>query len=47
MLKKKWRAVAATVVTKKRGVWLFRMVGPSDTVAASRSSFHNMIDNLR
>ena len=47
MLKKGWRDIAAGVKTKSRGSWFFRLVGPDDSVAAARSSFRPMIENLK
>lgn len=47
VIKEGWRAIAFGVIASDRGNWLFQMVGPSDTVEASRSSFRAMIDGLR
>ena len=46
VLKSDWRALGAAVATPNRGKWVFRLVGPSDTVSAAKSSFHNMINQL-
>ncbi len=46
VLKDGWRALAAGVVTKDRGNWLFRMVGPNDAVEGSRSAFVSMLEAL-
>jgi hypothetical protein len=47
VLKENWRALVAGVSTADRGAWLFRMVGPHDTVASARSAFVNLLRGLR
>jgi hypothetical protein len=47
VIKDDWRAIAAGVRTPDGENWLFRMVGPSDSVAAARSAFRNMIESLK
>lgn len=47
VLKDDWRALMATVDTHGRGRWVFRVVGPSDTVASARGAFRAMIDGLK
>jgi len=47
VLKDDWRAIIATVDTHGRGRWVFRMVGPTDTVASARGAFRTMIQDLR
>ena len=38
MVKEKWRLYAADVRTKDRGNWFFKLVGPDETVQASRGA---------
>lgn len=38
MVKEKWRLHAAVVKTKDRGNWFFKLVGPDETVQASRDA---------
>jgi hypothetical protein len=47
VLKKDWRGIVVGVKTKSRGRWLFRLVGPEDSVAAARSTFRSMIESLK
>lgn len=47
MLKDDWRALLATVDAPTRGRWIFRMVGPDDTVQAARGAFRTMIQGLK
>lgn len=47
VLKDDWRALMATVDTQGRGRWVFRLVGPDDTVASARGAFRTMIDELK
>lgn len=47
VLKDDWSALMATVETQGRGRWVFRVVGPSDTVASARGAFRTMIDGLK
>jgi hypothetical protein len=47
VMKDDWRAILATVDAPKRGRWVFRMVGPDDTVLAARGAFRTMIQGLK
>ncbi|MEQ9324578.1 MAG: hypothetical protein RIF41_35765 [Polyangiaceae bacterium] len=47
VLKDDWRALMATVDTQGRGRWVFRLVGPGDTVASARGAFRTMVDELK
>lgn len=47
VLKENWRGIVVGVKTKSRGSWLFRLVGPDDSVAAARSTFRSMIDSVK
>jgi len=46
-LKENWRGLLATVDAKARGAWVFRLIGPDDSVKAARSAFINLVENLR
>ncbi|MEM6791464.1 MAG: hypothetical protein AAF715_28355 [Myxococcota bacterium] len=43
VLKEDWVALAATVTADDGARWLFRLVGPSDTVDGARSAFRSMV----
>jgi hypothetical protein len=47
VIKDDWRAIVATVKVPKRGRWVFRLVGPSDTVMSARSAFRAMLEGLK
>lgn len=46
VIKDNYRGIAGAVKTPDRGTWFFRLVGPSDTVEASRSAFLTMLEGL-
>jgi hypothetical protein len=47
VLKSNWRGLVAVVVTPERGNWLFRLVGPNDTVEAARAGFRAMVESVK
>ena len=47
MVKNGWRMRGAAVRTTDRGTWLFRMVGPDETVQAAQSSFRALVTSAR
>ena len=47
VIKEGWRGIAAGVVTPDRGNWFFRLVGPNDSVAATRSAFITLLESLQ
>jgi len=47
VLKSDWRGLVAVVVTPDRGNWLFRLVGPNDTVEAARAGFRAMVESVK
>jgi hypothetical protein len=47
VIKDDWRALTATINTKKKGYWFFRMVGPNDTIEGARSAFHAMVEGAK
>jgi len=47
VLKDDWVAVAAVVTTPDGTRWLFRVVGPADTVDGARSAFQSMVAAAR
>lgn len=46
MVKKDFRMFGAVVKTKGRGNWFFRLVGPNETVLASKSAFRSMLESV-
>jgi hypothetical protein len=46
VLKDNWRGIMAGVKAGDRGNWVFQMVGPDDSVAASRSAFRSVLDSI-
>jgi hypothetical protein len=44
MVKDKWRLHAAVVRTKERGNWFFKLVGPEETVLASKSAMDTALE---
>jgi hypothetical protein len=46
MVKKNFRMIGAVVKTKDRGNWFFRMVGPNETVLASKAAFRAMLESV-
>lgn len=47
MVKKDHRMIGAVVKTKTRGNWFFRLVGPDQTVLASKDAFMEMLKSVR
>lgn len=47
VLKSEWRALAAGVNTPDRGTWMFRLLGPNDSVEAARGAFRAMVEDIR
>ncbi|MRG93362.1 hypothetical protein [Polyangium spumosum] len=47
MVKENFRLVGAAVKTPDRGTWFFKMVGPSDTVQASRDAFRTTLESAK
>ena len=47
MVKKDFRMIGAVVSAPGRGNWFFRLVGPDETVRASRASFVEMLKSVR
>lgn len=47
MVKKDFRMLAAVVKTKGKGNWFFRLVGPNETVLASKSAFRTMLESVK
>jgi hypothetical protein len=47
VIQRGWRGIAAVAATPQRDVWLFRLVGPSDTVESARSAMHALLRSLR
>jgi hypothetical protein len=47
MVKNDWRMIGAVVKTPDRGNWFFKLVGPNETVQASRSAFRTMLESAR
>lgn len=43
MVKEKWRLYGAVVRTKERGNWFFRLVGPDETVQASKGGLETAL----
>ncbi len=43
MVKEKWRLFAAVVRTRDRGNWFFKMVGPDETVQASKNALETAL----
>jgi hypothetical protein len=39
--------LGAVVKTKGRGNWFFRLVGPNETVIASKSAFRTMLESVK
>jgi hypothetical protein len=46
VIKENYRGLGAVVKTADRGNWFFRLVGPSDTVEASRSAFLSLLEGI-
>jgi hypothetical protein len=47
VIKEGWRGIAVGVRTKDRGNWLFRLIGPSDTVEGARGAFRTMLEGMK
>jgi len=47
MVKNDFRMLGAVVKTKGRGNWFFRLVGPNETVLASKSAFRTMLESVK
>jgi hypothetical protein len=47
VIKQGWRSIMAAASAGNRGVWLFRLLGPDDTVQAARSGMDSMLHSVR
>ena len=47
VVKDDYRMVGAVVQTESRGNWFFRLVGPNDTVLASKQEFISMLETAK
>lgn len=47
MVKNDFRMLGAVVKTQGRGNWFFRLVGPNETVLASRSAFRTLLEGVK
>ncbi len=47
MVKENFRIVIAVVKTKDRGNWFFKMVGPDETVQASKAAFRSLLESVQ
>jgi hypothetical protein len=45
-IKQGWRSILAAASAGNRGVWLFRLLGPDDTVQAARSGMDGMLHSV-
>ena len=46
VIKQGWRSIMAAASAGNRGVWLFRLIGPDDTVQAARSGMDRMLRSV-
>jgi hypothetical protein len=46
-IKKGWRSILGAADAGSRGVWLFRLLGPDDTVQAARSGMDSLLRSVR
>jgi hypothetical protein len=47
VVKNDFRMIGAVVKTKDRGNWFFRLVGPNETVLASKDAFKGMLESAQ
>ena len=46
VIKQGWRSILAAASAGNRGVWLFRLLGPDDTVQAARSGMDDLLHSV-